>query len=488
MWQIGVRATAAVVIGSTLAVAMYLDREQQPILASAAPRIPVTAIVIRPGGELRNGTWSNTGKLSLRVTLHGGASPATSVPEVEILPLDDPFTGMPNAAGSLVRVPAHGHVTARVSIPGIQNDHWYHWQIRTRGANGAASQWAAGGSFGINATPPTTPTIISANVANKGLTNNRTVSLHWKLPQARAGIAHYEWATSRNPQATPTWHSTTTRVLHLHELGNGSWQISIRAVDGAGNASIPAQWTVRIDRIVPRITDIATSSSHITLASGPLRIHFRLAQTAAAYLSIFKPGSNTPVARIRPGFLAAGMHELLWAGKDNAVHVLVTGHYQIRLRIRDAAGNITWRNLPPVSIDSRRIVVSLTRQDLTAYDGTHVLLHTLITSGGPETRTPVGTFHIMSAFAPMIMHSPWPRTSPLWYPDSPVNFALLFQTGGYFLHDAPWRTVYGPGSNTVEGIPGGKTTGTHGCVNVPYAAERWLYTWASVGTIVQILP
>ena len=57
----------------------------------------------------------------------------------------------------------------------------------------------------------------------------------------------------------------------------------------------------------------------------------------------------------------------------------------------------------------------------------------------------------------------------------------------HFLHDAPWRSVYGPGTNTVEGIPGGNTTGTHGCVNVPVAAERWLYSWAPVGTPVRIV-
>jgi lipoprotein-anchoring transpeptidase ErfK/SrfK len=95
---------------------------------------------------------------------------------------------------------------------------------------------------------------------------------------------------------------------------------------------------------------------------------------------------------------------------------------------------------------------------------------------------------MLAKYTPYVMRSPWPKSSPLWYADSPVSYALLFQVGGYFLHDAPWRSVFGPGSNVVDGTPGGNTTGTHGCVNVPFAAETWLYNWSQIGTTVQILP
>ena len=52
--------------------------------------------------------------------------------------------------------------------------------------------------------------------------------------------------------------------------------------------------------------------------------------------------------------------------------------------------------------------------------------------------------------------------------------AMLFRDGGYFIHDAPWRSDYGAGSN-LRG-------GTHGCVNVPLSGETWLWNWAPVGT------
>jgi lipoprotein-anchoring transpeptidase ErfK/SrfK len=158
------------------------------------------------------------------------------------------------------------------------------------------------------------------------------------------------------------------------------------------------------------------------------------------------------------------------------------------LSATDAAGNQDIQAVPAITLDSSRVVVSLAKQDLTVLDGDNVLLHTLITSGGPQTQTPTGTFHVLTKFSPMVMHSPWPKTSPLWYPDSPVTYAILFKAGGFFLHDAPWRTAFGPGTNSVDGIPGGNTTGTHGCVNVPLTAEQWLYQWSHVGTTIQILP
>jgi L,D-peptidoglycan transpeptidase YkuD (ErfK/YbiS/YcfS/YnhG family) len=67
-----------------------------------------------------------------------------------------------------------------------------------------------------------------------------------------------------------------------------------------------------------------------------------------------------------------------------------------------------------------------------------------------------------------------------------VHYGLYFHDDGYYLHDAPWRTVFGPGSNATTGIPGQNLTGTHGCVNVPLAAMAQLYRWATPGTVVQI--
>ena len=122
------------------------------------------------------------------------------------------------------------------------------------------------------------------------------------------------------------------------------------------------------------------------------------------------------------------------------------------------------------------IVISLSRQALTAYQDGSVVLTTLVATGRPALPTPPGTYHIFYKTSPYTMISPWPYGSPYWYPTSYVNFVMEFLGGGYFIHDAPWRTWYGPGANLYNG--------THGCVNVPYSPMRFLYGWAPIGTTV----
>src|SRR5438270_5001797 len=73
------------------------------------------------------------------------------------------------------------------------------------------------------------------------------------------------------------------------------------------------------------------------------------------------------------------------------------------------------------------------------------------------------------------MHSPWPKGSPYWYPDSKVKMVMWFN-GGDGIHDASWRSRYGPGTNGPHYDPTGEDTGTHGCVNVPYSNMVWLWT------------
>ncbi len=122
------------------------------------------------------------------------------------------------------------------------------------------------------------------------------------------------------------------------------------------------------------------------------------------------------------------------------------------------------------------IVVSIAEQRLTAYQDGTVVLTSVVATGQPALPTPTGTFHIMSKSSPYKFVSPWPRGDQYWYPTEWVSYAMLFADDGYFLHDAPWRTVWGPGANL--------THGSHGCINVPKSGMATLYSWASVGTTV----
>jgi L,D-transpeptidase-like protein len=125
-------------------------------------------------------------------------------------------------------------------------------------------------------------------------------------------------------------------------------------------------------------------------------------------------------------------------------------------------------------------------QTLRAYDHGVLVHEDYVTTGRPELPTPIGIYHVMAKYTPFEFISPWPAGSPFYYPPSWTHFAMLFRDGGYFLHDAPWRAVYGPGTNLPHASDPGEPIGTHGCVNIPYPDMVWLWNWTPIGTTVLV--
>jgi hypothetical protein len=140
----------------------------------------------------------------------------------------------------------------------------------------------------------------------------------------------------------------------------------------------------------------------------------------------------------------------------------------------------------PVGAD-RSIVISLADQFLWAFDGPQLTLAVGCTTGGKGLETPAGDYAVKKQDPNYMFNSPWPKTSPDWYPSVQASFALLFHDTGYFLHDAPWRRIFGPAGQGGAGALGKDDTGSHGCVNLPYWQARFLYNWAPLGTPVRVL-
>jgi lipoprotein-anchoring transpeptidase ErfK/SrfK len=133
------------------------------------------------------------------------------------------------------------------------------------------------------------------------------------------------------------------------------------------------------------------------------------------------------------------------------------------------------------------ISVSTTEQKLDAYENGNVVYSTLVQTGRGSLPTPLGTFHVFVKLSPTIFRSPWPEGSANWYPPTHINYALEFLSGGFFLHDATWHSVFGPGTNDWHHDPRfGWQNGSHGCVAMPLSAAAWLYNWAPIGTTVNI--
>lgn len=139
-------------------------------------------------------------------------------------------------------------------------------------------------------------------------------------------------------------------------------------------------------------------------------------------------------------------------------------------------------------LPAKMIVVSTESQNATMYEGGSQVYSAPVTTGGPELPTDHGVFHIYMKASNFTFHSPWPEGSPYYYPPTFVQYWMPFY-GGEGLHDASWRTNFGPGSNLspTDLGTGNYILGTHGCVNLPTAVAGFVWNWAPIGTTVVVI-
>lgn len=125
------------------------------------------------------------------------------------------------------------------------------------------------------------------------------------------------------------------------------------------------------------------------------------------------------------------------------------------------------------------IWVHLATQQLVAYQNGCPVLATLVTTGRPALPTGRGVFHIFYKATWYLMHSPWPYSSPYWYPDTWVGDAMEFIGDGTFIHTADWEPPGGFGKGSEYG-----PYASHGCVHVMDGPAAQLFAWAPIGTEV----
>ncbi len=131
------------------------------------------------------------------------------------------------------------------------------------------------------------------------------------------------------------------------------------------------------------------------------------------------------------------------------------------------------------------MVVSLTEQTLRLYMDGKLVHWMYVVTGQQAAQTPPGLFHIFYKGTNLTFKSNEPPDSPLWYPPTPINYGMQYRDGGYFFHDATWRSYFGPGANLPhQDYTSGQYSdnGTHGCVNMSLSDTAWLYNWVEIGT------
>jgi lipoprotein-anchoring transpeptidase ErfK/SrfK len=113
----------------------------------------------------------------------------------------------------------------------------------------------------------------------------------------------------------------------------------------------------------------------------------------------------------------------------------------------------------------RWIDIDLSAQRLTAYSGSTPVRSTLVSTGLPRTPTPTGSYRIYVKYTATTMSGPG-----YYLPNVPYT---MYFYRGYGIHGTYWHSNFGRPMS-------------HGCVNLPTSEARWLFYWASVGTLVRI--
>lgn len=141
-----------------------------------------------------------------------------------------------------------------------------------------------------------------------------------------------------------------------------------------------------------------------------------------------------------------------------------------------------WTDTPPPEapiIDVYQLIfISLRYQTMYVYEDGELILSTSITSGRQDYETVRGTFKVYTKQRNKLLKSPFPEEEyELW-----VDYWMGFY-GGYGIHDACnsrdcWRTRFGGASYVYNG--------SHGCINTPYNAVKFIYNWANIGTTVYV--
>ncbi len=125
------------------------------------------------------------------------------------------------------------------------------------------------------------------------------------------------------------------------------------------------------------------------------------------------------------------------------------------------------------------LMVSQVEQAMRVYRDGKLIRAFHVTTGRVERPALPGVWSVQDRKSPDEFKSTDPPGSIYWYPPTPIQYAILYHWGGFFVHDAWWRVNFGPGTQFPHYDVGGDETfagnGSHGCINMQSNDAGWVF-------------
>lgn len=451
------------------------------------PRLQVSAV----GSPLQSGGWTASRSLTVRALKVGVAAGI----DVEIRKQGVKFKNAPTEVlpppGQVAALCTACVATGSGAIRLQLSDGGYHLQARLHNKQGVSPWVRWFGLIRVDSTAPVVSHVASStNPVPTRTYHNSTVRFSWQGADAGSGVAGYSYRLDTDPKGLArTEVRTDSTSVAMNGLTTGTYYFHVRPIDHVGNWGQTTTFPIHVDVTPPGLSRVSFSRFQLDPQFDHLTVSFAVTRAAPSVrVGVYSQVDGKLVRLYTVSGLKKGQQSAVsWDGKDGHGNAVPAGAYEIYIRAIDQYGHSKVTGWSDFVIDYRRVLVSLSQQKLWAYDGNRLIWTSLVTTGNHALPTPTGTYHIMAMLHPFTFHSPWPKTSPYYYSPSKVQYAMLFREGGYFIHDAPWRSAFGPGTNSQIGTPGSNYTGTHGCINVPPNVAQELFSWMKLGTVVQVV-
>ncbi|MEX1018356.1 MAG: L,D-transpeptidase family protein [Litorilinea sp.] len=306
----------------------------------------------------------------------------------------------------------------------------------------------------------------------------------WRVPGTRAGVGEAVWSSDAPTRGSAQWSNETPTIS---EPARAQWEDSgwDEPATTSGNASGNATGNTADSatgnetggtHVVQAGETLVSIAQHYGLTPPQLVRVNSLGQPPAVYpgQTLTLPGGSSdwgtaqPSADARPAATEWDTWETPARGAQAAPAYNISAP--------DAPSNV-----------GKTILISTAQQYLWAYADGKLVLQTPVTTGRPGADTPVGTYPVLVKYSPYRFVSPFPVGHEFHYEPVDSNYSLRITWEGHHIHDAPWRTDFGPGTNLPHNNSRGQmATGSIGCVNVPTSAMAQLYEWADEGIQVTV--